>query len=180
MKLAIAIAACALLSTSASADDSAGMARTVSGFYAVHQASDQDGIPDAAVRAQYAPYITPALETLLTDASTAQDRFAQKNKSSPPIVEGDLFSPNFEGISTFKVGACDSDAKGAHCAVAMHYATKNPRPQDKPIDWTDTIYLVSAGGGWRVDDIAFGGNFDFGNQGRLTDVLKSAITNANG
>ncbi len=170
----------ALAATPALADNAADMARTVTGFYVVHQASDQDGIPDAALRAKYAPYLSPALAKLLSDVTAAQDHFSQKLKDAPPLVEGDLFSPNFEGISSFKVGACVSDAKGAHCAVALHYAAKNPRPQDKPLDWTDTIYLVNAGGSWRVDDIAFGGNWDFGNHGRLSDVLKSAISDANG
>jgi hypothetical protein len=174
------LAGLALIASPAIAADDMGMARAVEGFYAVHQQSDQDGIPDAALRTKYAPYISPALAKLLDDVQSAQDRFAQKFKDAPPLMEGDPFSPNFEGISTFKVGACAADAKGAHCTVAMHYAARNPRPQDKPIDWTDTIYLVSVGGGWRVDDIAFGGNGDFGNHGRLSDVLKSAINDANG
>jgi hypothetical protein len=174
------LAACVLLATPAFAAAEQDMAQAVEGFYAVHQASDQDGIPDPALRARYAPYISPALATLLTQASAAQDRFAQKVKSAPPLVEGDLFSPNFEGITTFKVGACAADGRGAHCAVALHYTTKNPTAQDKPVDWTDTIYLVDAGGSWRVDDIAFGGNWDLGNRGRLSDVLKSAISDTNG
>lgn len=174
------LVAALLIAAPAAAQDASGMAKAVEGFYAVHQASDQDGIPDAALRAKYAPYISPGLATLLVDAAGAQDRFARKVKNAPPLVEGDLFSPNFEGITTFKVGACAPAAGGAHCAVALHYAAKNPTPQDKPVDWTDTIYLVNAGGGWRVDDIAFGGNWDFGNHGRLSDVLKSVISDANG
>jgi hypothetical protein len=170
------LAVCVLLATPAFAADEQGMAKAVEGFYAVHQASDQDGLPDAALRARYAPYISPALDKLLGDASAAQDRFARKLKNAPPMFEGDLFSPSFDGISTFKVGACATDANGAHCAVALHYAPKNPRPQDKPLDWSDTIYLVDVGGSWRVNDIAFGANRDPGNPGRLSDVLKSAIS----
>jgi hypothetical protein len=180
MRLAFALAALVLLATPACAADEAAMAKVVEGFYTVHQQSDQDGIPDAALRAKYAPFISQRLDTLLSDLASAQSRFAQKLKDSPPLVEGDLFSPNFEGISAFKVGTCTGDEKAAHCAVALHYAAKNPRPQDKPVDWTDTIYLVDTGSGWRVDDIAFGGNWDFGNHGRLSDVLKSAISDANG
>jgi hypothetical protein len=174
----IFLAALALIAPPAFAADDPGMAKAVEGFYAVHQQSDQDGLPDAALRAKYAPYISSALAKLLDDAQSAQDRFAQKLKNAPPIVEGDLFSPNFEGISSFKVGSCASDAKGAHCTVSLHYAAA--RPRDKPIDWTDTIYLVSAGGGWRVDDIAFGGSWDAGNHERLSNVLQSAINDANG
>lgn len=170
------LAACVLFATPVLAAGNQDMAQAVEGFYTVHQASDQDGIPDAALLARYGPYISPGLTDLLTRASVARQRFAQKVKDSPPLIEGDLFSPNFEGITAFKVGACSADAKGAHCTVALHYTTKNPTAQDKPVDWVDTIYLVDAGGSWRVDDIAFGGNWDFGNHGRLSDVLKSAIS----
>jgi hypothetical protein len=170
------VVALVLMATPALAAGEQDMAKAVEGFYAVHQASDQDGLPDAALRARYAPYISSGLAALLVQADAAQDRFAQKLKNAPPMFEGDLFSPNFEGITTFRVGACAADANGAHCAVTSHYAAKNPRPQDKPLDWTDTIYLVDAGGSWRVNDIAFGGNWDFGNHGRLSDVLKSAIS----
>lgn len=173
------LAALVMFVTPACSAGEQDMTKAAQGFYAVHQASDQDGIPAAGLRAKYAPYISARLARLLADASAAQDRFAQTLKNSPPLVEGDLFSPNFEGITSFKVGACAGDEKTAHCAVALHYMTKNPTAQDKSVDWTDTLYLVAADGGWRVDDIVFGGNWDFGNRMRLSDVLKSAISDAN-
>ena len=41
----------------------------------------------------------------------------------------------------------------------------------KPVSWTDTIYLVNTPAGWRVDDIGYGGAWDFGNKGRLSQTL---------
>jgi hypothetical protein len=35
--------------------------------------------------------------------------------------------------------------------------------------------LVKAPDGWRVDDIAYGTNGDFGNKGSLTGTLRDAI-----
>jgi hypothetical protein len=181
MRLVLA-AALALSATSALAaiPDAPAMAQVVNGFYTVHHSTTQDGIPDAKVRAQYAPYISPALEKLLAAGDAAESQYAKDNKDSPPLVEGDLFSPNFEGISSFKVGACVTDAKGSHCALTGHYAAVHPRPQDKPVDWTDTVFLVKTQAGWRVDDIAYGGNWDFGNHGKLSETLKSAINDAKG
>lgn len=160
----------------AAPDETQAMTAAVTGFYTVHHGTDQDGIPDAKVRAKYEPYISPALDKLLIDGDAAEDYFAKHNKDSPPLVEGDAFSPNFEGITSFKVGACDPVKKT--CALKGHYADAHPRPQDKPVDWTDTVYLVKTPSGWRVDDIAFGGNWDFGNHGKLTDMLKSVIHDA--
>jgi hypothetical protein len=178
----IFLAALTLWPAMAAADtpDAQMMAQAVTGFYNAHHATDQDGIPDANTRAKYAPYISPALEKLLADADAAEDKYAKANKDAPPLVEGDLFSPNFEGITSFKLGACVADATGGHCALMGHYAAAHPRPQDKPVDWTDTVYLAKTASGWRVDDIAFGGNWDFGNHGKLSDVLKAAIDDANG
>jgi hypothetical protein len=170
----------ALSATSASAQDVQAVAQVVNGFYAVHQASTQDGIPNARLRAQYAPYISPALEKLLVAADAAETQYARDNKDAPPLVEGDLFSPNFEGISSFKIGACVTEANGSHCALIGHYAAAHPRPQDKPLDWTDTVFLVKTPAGWRVDDIAYGGNWDFGNHGKLSETLKSAVNDARG
>ena len=177
-RLLLAATAFALLPVGAAADDPSdaqAMAQAVNGFYRVHQSTTQDGIPDAGTRARYEPYISPALEALLADGDAAETRYAKANKDSPPLIEGDLFSPNFEGVSSFKVGVCAVDANGGHCRIVLHYADAHPRPQDVAVDWTDTAILVKTPAGWRVDDIAYGGNWDFGNHGKLTDTLKSAI-----
>lgn len=186
IKFCFLAAAAALAATPALADtsDAQAMAQAVTGFYTAHHSTTQDGIPDAKTRAKYAPYISPELEKMLADGDAAEDRYAKKNKDSPPLVEGDLFSPNFEGISSFKVGACSVDAKRGlgfgHCDLVGHYADAHPRKQDKPVDWTDTVFLVKTPAGWKVDDIAFGGNWDFGNHGKLSDVLKAAVDDADG
>jgi hypothetical protein len=150
----------------------------VSAFYRVHQQSTQDGIPDAKLRAKYELTISPQLDRLLQDGEAAEPRFAHDNPGSPPMVEGDLFSPNFEGISTFKMEGCSIKAKIAQCRMQLHFAAAHPRPQDKPVDWSDVVTLVQTDGGWRVDDIAFGGSWDFGNHGTLKGKLKDTIAGA--
>ncbi|HTQ13166.1 MAG TPA: hypothetical protein VMH86_04760 [Rhizomicrobium sp.] len=154
-------------------DEGRAMAGAVTAFYAVHAHTDQDGIPDAATRAKYAPTVSPRLLKQLEDGEAAETRYARANKNVPPLVEGDLFSPNFEGITSFRVGACDP--KKGTCALEGHYQDARPRPQDKPVDWTDTVYLVRTPAGWKVDDIAYGGAWEFGNHGKLSELLKSII-----
>jgi hypothetical protein len=168
----------AMLAVPSLADDAAVMAKVADGFYQVHQASSQDGIPDATQRAKYEPYISPALDKLLADGDEAESRYAAANKDSPPVVEGDLFSPNFEGVTRFTIGSCVTDAKGGHCAALLTYDDSKTDPKNKPLDWTDTVRLVKTPAGWRVDDIAYGGNWDFGNHGTLKAILKDAISNA--
>ncbi|MFL6691029.1 MAG: hypothetical protein ACJ8IR_12730 [Alphaproteobacteria bacterium] len=96
------------------------------------------------------------------------------------MVEGDLFSPNFEGTSAFEVNTCTAAGNKAHCKVKLHFADKNPRPQDKPVDWVDTVAMVKTPVGWRVDDIAYRGNWDFGNHGTLKAILKNVIAESGG
>jgi len=175
--LGIALLVCSSLAFAA---DDAAVRLAIDGFYRVHQQSSQDGIPDSKQRAKYAPYISPGLAKLLTKADAAEGRFATANKDSPPLVEGDLFSPNFEGISAFKVNTCTASGNMAHCKVKLHFADKNPRLQDKPVDWVDMVTMVKTPVGWRVDDIAYGGNWDFGNHGTLKVILKNVIAEPGG
>jgi hypothetical protein len=169
-----------LLPAAASADAPGDMAKAVNGFYAAYFTfHPSDGIPDAKGRAKYGPFISPALDKLLLAGDQAEDRFAKSNKDSPPLIEGDLFSSNFEGASAFKLGACAQSAKAGRCAVSLTYDPgKTNNPKDKPFTWTDTVYLVETPSGWKIDDVGYGGTWDFGNKGRMTGTLRSAIADA--
>jgi hypothetical protein len=161
------------------ADDAGGMAKVTAGFYGVYLTfHPSDGIPDAAGRTKYVPFLSPSLEKLLIDGNQAELAFAKANKDSPPLIEGDLFTSNFEGATSYKVGACKGDAKTGLCAVALTYDDRKSSPKDKPLNWNDTVYLVATPSGWRVDDIGYGASWDFGNKGKMSETVKSAISNA--
>jgi hypothetical protein len=166
--------------TPVQAVESDAMAKAVTGFYAAYQTfHPSDGIPDAKGRARYAPYTSAGLNTLLANADAAEARFAAANKDTPPLIEGDLFTSNFEGATAVKVGLCGGEGNTGYCAVDLSYDPgKTANPKDKPFHWTDTAYLVKEPQGWRVDDIGYGGSWDFGNKGRMRDTLKMAISDA--
>jgi hypothetical protein len=165
--------------TACFADDGGDMTRIVNGFYGAYFTfHPSDGIPDAKGRAKYAPFLSPALETLLAQGNEAEQKFAKANKDSPPLVEGDLFTSNFEGATSFSIGACKGDAKAGHCTAALAYDDRKDNPKDKPLSWNDTVYLVATPFGWRVDDIGYGASWDFGNKGKLSETIQSAIVNA--
>jgi hypothetical protein len=150
--------------------DSQELAKAADGFYGAYMTlHPSDGIPDKATRAKFAPFVSAALDELFVEGDAAEGRYRTATKNqAPPLVEGDLFTSNFEGATAYKIGSCASDAKGGHCTVAFTYDDKKVRP----LSWTDTIYLVRTAQGWRVGDIAYGG---FGNGGRLTQTLTHAI-----
>jgi hypothetical protein len=178
--LILASSAAAIIGASAClADDAGDMAKTVDGFYAAYATfHPSDGIPDATGRAKYAPFISPSLESLLVQGNQAEQKFASANKASPPLIEGDLFTSNFEGATSYKVGACKGDAKAGRCTVMLTYDDRKDNPKDKAIVWNDTVYLVATPSGWRVDDIGYGASWDFGNKGRMSDTVKGVIANA--
>jgi hypothetical protein len=156
----------------ARADDA--MTAAANNFYAQSAGiSRGGGIPDAAGRAKLDPLLTSRLGKSLADAATAQARFMAKNKDSPPLIEGDIFSSLFEGPTAWKVGACSGDAKSARCSVSLTHQD----PGQKPVSWTDTLVLADEGG-WKVDDVAYDANFAFGNTGTLNEMLKMAESEA--
>ena len=152
-------------------------ATTAEGFYAVYATfHPSDGIPDAAGRAKYAPFISAALDRLLADGNAAEIKFNKANKDSPPLIEGDLFTSMFEGATSYKVCACKVSGAQASCAVGLVYDIR----KDAPIRWTDTVTLTKTKAGWRVDDIFYGGNCEYANKGRLGATLRQVIADSGG
>jgi hypothetical protein len=176
MRLLLAGACIALaLVQPALADDASDMNAAANGFYGVYRTfHPSDGVPEDGDRVKYEPFISPALDALLKQAGDAEVRFAKANKDSPPLIEGDLFSSLFEGATTVSLGPCTADkgARTGKCVANLVYAD----PGSKPTNWNDTLLLVRTPGGWKVDDIVYGGSWAFGNKGKLSETLKQAIS----
>lgn len=156
------------------ADDPAAAANA---FYAVYQVQHaQGGIPDATVRLRYAPVLSPRLNMQLTQAAAAQGRLTAKVKNAvPPMLEGDIFTSLFEGATAWKIGACQAGAKTARCPVALSFTPPQGPKAPKPATWSDTLILVQTPQGWRVDDVIYDAGFQFGNTGRLSEMLQMVI-----
>ena len=151
------------------------MAAAANGFLGIYGSfHPSDGIPDSGGRARLAPYLSPALNKLLADGAAAEARFAAKVKDSPPLIEGDLFTSLFEGATSWKLSACSASGTSARCPVAFTHAEAG----HPALTWTDTLLLVNTPQGWRVDDVVYGGGFQFGNTGKLTDTLRTVLREA--
>lgn len=170
-----ALVALALLLSASPLGAQTDMAGVATGFLSAYGSfHPSDGIPDAGGRTRLAPYLSPVLNKMLADGAAAEARFAAKFKNSPPLIEGDLFSSMFEGATAWKLGACNAGGTTARCPVAFTYAQSGRQP----VTWTDTLLLTNTAAGWRVDDIAYGAGFQFGNTGKLTDTLKTVLREA--
>lgn len=157
-----------MLASSALAAEATPAAATRA-FYDTYLAAKVRGIPDARTRALFTPLISGALDKALADAGAAEALHLKLTKNEePPLVEGDPFSSLFEGATSYKLGKCEEKGRTATCAVELTYAGA---PDEKPTDWTDRAILVKERGGWVVDDLDFGATWDFGNKGRVRNLL---------
>lgn len=164
-----------LLQPAHAADDPAA---AVNAFYAVYKDHHaQGGIPDATGRLRYSPVLSPRLNKQLADAAAAQARLTAKVRGAPLMLEGDIFSSLFEGATSWKVGACQGDARAARCTVALSYVpppAQTAKPP-KPANWSDTVIVAHTPQGWKVDDVVYDAGFAFGNTGRLSDMLQMVV-----
>lgn len=149
--------------------------KVAAAFYAVLPPGG--GLPDQAAAARLKPYLSSRLAGLLDMAAGAARRFSARNPKAPPLLEGDLFSSQFEGFTSYQMGACTIAGASARCSVLLTYQPAG-RSSGKPVSWTDAVLLVKSGAGWKVDDIVYLGNFPFGNTGLLSDTLKFATAAA--
>jgi hypothetical protein len=155
------------------AADGVQIFKAANAFYAVSTTFKNGGVPDAAGLAKLQPVVSANLHALLVEAGKAEERHTAATKNEePPLMQGDIFSSLFEGVSEFKVESCENSnfEAGGVCKVKLTYD-----PKGKPVTWTDTALLVKDAGGWRVDDIEYGSTWDFGNKGKLSDNLKAVI-----
>jgi hypothetical protein len=168
----LGIAAVFCVAATACAEAGSDASKAAKDFYAAYSTLRKGGVPDAAGLAKLEPLVSPALSALLAETAKVEEAHTKAtNNEEPPYIEGDLFSSSFEGATSAVVGACNGDAKATQCAVALTYDDG----KQKPVKWTDTAIVISTDKGWRVDDIVYGGNWAFGNKGKLSDTLKAVI-----
>ena len=149
----------------------------VTAFYTLTQKLGPHGVPGKANLPQFKPLLSERLFKLLSDASAAEELYKKKTKNEvPPLVEGDLFSSMAEGPTGFKAGPCDLKGAEGTCLVALTYADSDPKNKT---EWQDKICLVKSPAGWRIDDLEYLATWAFGNKGRLQQILRDVIKEAN-
>jgi hypothetical protein len=149
----------------------------VSRFYATYWKLDMaGGVPDTKAQGVLAPYLSDGLIAALGKADKAEIRYAARTKNEvPPLIEGDLFTSLFEGASALDGVQCTTEAKGARCKAQLRY--DDPSSKDA-VRWSDEVELTATAQGWRIDDIAYGGDWEFMHKGRLREVLAQTVKDA--
>lgn len=152
------------------ADPAAHPQAAVQAFYDLRIAQlPAGGAPDDASLKVIAAQLTPRLQCLLKTAHRFDEAFlATQPGDKPPFVEGDLWSSLFEGPTRVKAQPARLARDMAWVPVRMFF-DDGGKPDAN--GWTDTVVLNRIDGRWLIADVNYGGNFAFGNSGRLSGVL---------
>lgn len=166
-----------VLAGHARADTDATLQRATTAFYRVYLELQPRGVPSAKTRAKLAPVISHTLAQLLERADAAEHHYAKvTQRKVPPLVEGDLFTSLFEGAQSFSVQACTRNTAATVCTVNLRYSGD---AGSAATQWSDRVHLLRFNGRWVVDDIEFGGDWQFMHKGRLKEILRRVIREGN-
>jgi len=114
------------------------------------------------------PLVTPKLASAVETAQQVQATFAKEHADEkPPWIEGDLFGSLFEGPQNRAVGDAHVKKDRAEVPVQLTYSDSG-----ETVQWTDTFLALKSSRGWLIDDIRYGGTWDFAMRGTLTGALK--------
>lgn len=162
--LLLAVAAC----RSAPAADAKAVVRQ---FYSAAIAGKVSGAPTAQQLATLAPYLSDTLHALLVAARKRNEADAARAPDEKPsFAEGDLFSSLFEGPNAVEVLADSARGSSRVATVRMTYNGATPA-----VTWIDHVVLVRGKAGYVIDDIEYGGQWDFASKGTLKSSLATAL-----
>ncbi|MCY7312406.1 MAG: hypothetical protein LH491_01980 [Pseudoxanthomonas sp.] len=124
------------------------------------------GLPSMTELVTLGPLMSFGLQASIERARGRQQAMMiARPQDKPDFIEGSLFTSLFEG-PTRVLAATPADAvQPALVAVSLEYA------QDETVRWQDRLLLLCEGGRWRVEDVRFGGDWDFANRGSLRQAL---------
>jgi hypothetical protein len=163
------IAASLLLSACASNEE--GKAKDLlNEFYQAHNAAHPSGALTLKELITFRRFLSVPLFDLLKDVSVAEEtRVAQSAADPlPPLFEGDIFTANPAGASTFRVLQCEMQERESTCSVELIYSDAKLK---SPAKWTDKVQLTRDARGWVIDNISYAGGAAPMRSGNLQDAL---------
>lgn len=149
------------------AKEAATPADAVVQFYTMRDAIGVQGAPTPKELAALRPFIADTLARGLALADSVRESDKRRAPDEKPgFVEGDLFSSVFEGSTSFRV--MPTTSASAPYTVPVEFADERAKPV---VRWVDTAIVIVERGRLVVQDVRYGGTWDFANKGRLLDQL---------
>jgi hypothetical protein len=140
-------------------------------FYATTISQRVTGAPTEPQLVELSPFVSDTLRALLAAARRRSDADAAREPNEKPsFAEGDLFSSLFEGPNAVEVLA--DSARGELRVATVKMTSTGATP---PVTWVDRVLLVRRGEGYVIDDIEYGGQWDFSSKGTLRAGLVAGL-----
>lgn len=144
-----------------------GPAAAAKAFSAELRERKVDGLPTGANWNALEPRVTAELAAAIRNAQAEQSQFRTKHPDEkPPWIEGDMFGSLFEGPQKFTIGEARVTGDKAEVPVECSYTEGG-----SPTKWTDTLLMRKTPKGWQIDDVRYGGKWDFAAKGTLRHSL---------
>jgi hypothetical protein len=145
-------------------------AAVVETFYAAYLQHHSRGLPTTEEMKTYAPMFSRELVGAIERARGRQKQFiAAHPREKPPFIEGSLFGSLFEGITA--VESVDAKPGVIPTTVSMRFLYDDSSNQ--AVRWSDEAILRCELGQWRIDDVQYGGGWEFSPKGRLRAALEA-------
>ena len=175
-------AAASLLLAACTANEDGKAKELVTEFYQAHASARPVGALTLQELITFRSFLSVSLFDLLKDVSVAQEaRTAQAAadlaadpdaEPLPPLVQGDLFTGNPNGASTFRVVQCEAQEREATCTVELIFSDAKLQ---SPAKWTDRLTLTRDARGWVIDNIQYAGGNPPLRSGTLQDLLRKVL-----
>ena len=139
-------------------------------FYARIMADAVRGLPSKENMSTLAPLMTASMRAAVEKARVRQQAFmAAHPDEKPDFIEGSLFTSLFEGPTAVESASAVANDNGAVVEVGFVYAQAGA----ETFRWKDQALLRCEQGRWRLDDVRYGGDWDFASKGQLKQALES-------
>ena len=139
-------------------------------FYARIMTDAASGLPSKESMGALAPLMTASMRAAIEKARVRQQAFITAHPDEKPdYIEGSLFTSLFEGPTALESATAVANGDGAVVEVGFVHAQAG----SETFRWKDQALLRCEQERWRLDDVRYGGDWDFASKGQLKQALES-------
>ncbi|AKN66976.1 hypothetical protein G5B88_18355 [Herbaspirillum seropedicae] len=174
----ILVLATSLLLAACSSNEESAAKELVKEFYQTHASTRPSGALTLKELITFRRFLSVPLFDLLKDVSVAEEARVTQAASRaddeplPALVQGDLFTTNPNGASTFRIVQCEAQEREASCAVELIFSDAKLQ---SPAKWTDKVVLARDARGWVIDNIQFAGGPAPMRSGTLQEAMRKVL-----
>jgi hypothetical protein len=125
-----------------------------------------EGLPNKSQLKRLSPHLSAELQNAIKGAQAVQAHCMKKFPDEKPMwIEGDMFSSNFEGFTSFKVASSNR----AKAIIEFEYIENGQK-----VAWKDELVFAEEKGKLVIDDVRYGRSEGF--TSGFGNSLKKSLT----